>query len=49
MNLLNLTLGSDLPVEDYKNMGINRSPPGILCCLLLPEIITLFAYMVLTW
>jgi len=45
----NSTLGSDLPIELQWNMGINRAPVAIVCCILAPEIITLCAYLFLTW
>jgi hypothetical protein len=45
----NSTLGSDLPLEIQYNMGINRAPVAIVCCILAPEVITLCAYLFLTW
>jgi hypothetical protein len=45
----NQTLGSDLPIELYFNMGMNKAPVTIVCCMLSPEIFTLSAFMFLCW
>ena len=45
----NSTLWNDLPIELEYNMGINRAPVAIVCCMLAPEVITICAYLFLTW
>ena len=45
----NQTLGSDLPIELQFNMGVNKAPVTIVCCLLAPEVLTLSAFMFLCW
>jgi hypothetical protein len=45
----NQTLGSDLPIELQFNMGVNKAPVTIVCCILAPEILTLSAFLFLCW
>ena len=47
--MTNSTQSTYLPIETDDYMGINRAPKTLVCCLLMPELALMSAYVFLVW